>query len=149
MWVLSSAASSITPLHNPFTARIGTAEPRRVAALHDPLNALQAAVRPNRLGRLCATRATPRLPPRLPPRLVALLNALGIRFVMRCDNDGGWSAAKKFMRSAAAEANVSLNAPSADEVCDCACPAGPPALRLVRQVAPQRQSPFAGRQPGR
>ena len=68
--------------------------------------------------------------------LVALLNARGIRFVMRCDNEGGWSAAKKFMRSAAAEANVSLNAPSADEVRDWACPAGPPALRLVRQVAP-------------
>lgn len=67
--------------------------------------------------------------------LVALLNALGIRFVMRCDNDGGWRAAKTFMRSGLAEANVSLNAPSADEVRDWACPAGPPTLRLVRQVA--------------
>ena len=67
--------------------------------------------------------------------LVALLNALGIRFVMRCDNDGGWRAAKTFMRSGLLEANVSLNAPSADEVRDWACPAGPATLRLVRLVA--------------
>ncbi len=30
--------------------------------------------------------------------LVALLNARGIRFVMRCDNDSGWSATKAFKR---------------------------------------------------
>ena len=30
--------------------------------------------------------------------LVALLNDRGIRFVMRCDNDSGWSATRKFMR---------------------------------------------------
>ena len=71
--------------------------------------------------------------------LVALLNARGIRFVMRCDNAGGWGAAKKFMRSKAADATVQLNAPSAEQVRDWGCPAGPPALRLVRQVAPNGQ----------
>jgi hypothetical protein len=39
---------------------------------------------------------------------VALLSARGIRFVMRCDNDGGWSATKQFIRSGAAEASVVL-----------------------------------------
>ena len=43
------------------------------------------------------------------------------------------------MRSGLVEANVSLNAHSADEVRDWACPAGPPTLRLVRQVAPNGQ----------
>jgi Transposase DDE domain len=71
--------------------------------------------------------------------LVALLNARGIRFVMRCDNDGGWSATKQFIRSGAAEASVVLNAPSAHEVHDWGCPSGPPGLRLVRQTAPNGQ----------
>lgn len=71
--------------------------------------------------------------------LVALLNARGIRFVMRCDNNGGWRAAKSFMRSGQAQADVSLNAPSPDEVRDWGCPAGAPTLRLVRQVAPNGQ----------
>ena len=71
--------------------------------------------------------------------LVALLNARGIRFVMRCDNNGSWRAAKSFTRSGQAQADESLNAPSADEVRDLGCPAGPPTLRLVRQVAPNGQ----------
>ena len=50
--------------------------------------------------------------------LVALPNARGIRFVMRCDNNGGWRAAKSFTRSGQAQADESLNAPSADEVRD-------------------------------
>jgi hypothetical protein len=68
--------------------------------------------------------------------LVALLNARGTRFVMRCDNDGGWSAAKAFLRSGAADAWVTLNAPSVGDVRDWGCPAGRPGLRLVRQTAP-------------
>ena len=68
--------------------------------------------------------------------LVALLNARGIRFVMRCDNDGGSGATKTFLRSGAAETCVTLNAPSADDVRDWGCPAGRPGLRLVRQTAP-------------
>jgi hypothetical protein len=68
--------------------------------------------------------------------LVALLTARGIRLVMRCDNDGGWSTAKAFLRSGAADASVTLNAPSADDVRDWGCPAGRPGLRLVRQTAP-------------
>ena len=71
--------------------------------------------------------------------LVALLTARGVRFVMRCDNDSGWNAAKKFMRSGAAQASVTLNAPCAADVRDWGCPAAPPALRLVRQMAPNGQ----------
>ena len=67
--------------------------------------------------------------------LVALLNARGIRFVMRCDNDGGWSATKALLRSGAAEASVTLNPPGADDVRDWGCPGGAPVLRLVRQPA--------------
>jgi Transposase DDE domain len=71
--------------------------------------------------------------------LVALLNDRGIRFVMRCDNASGWAATKAFMRSGAVQANVTLNAPSAGEVHDWGCPPGAPALRLVRQIAPNGQ----------
>jgi hypothetical protein len=68
--------------------------------------------------------------------LVALLSARGVRFVMRCDNDGGWAATKKFLRCGAAEANVTLSKPSAEEVRDWGCPAGVSNVRLVRQTAP-------------
>ena len=64
------------------------------------------------------------------------LSARGIRFVMRCDNDSGWSVTKAFLRSGAAKACVTLNAPNAEDVRDWGCPADAPALRLVRQVAP-------------
>lgn len=72
--------------------------------------------------------------------LVALLNARAIRFVMRCDNDSGWSAARTFLRSGAAEARVTLSAPSAGDVRDWDCPAEAPQARLVRQVAPNGQT---------
>lgn len=68
--------------------------------------------------------------------LVALLNKRGIRFVMRCDNESGWSATRKFMRTGASDASVTLNAPSANELRDWGCPSGAPVLRLVRQTAP-------------
>jgi hypothetical protein len=68
--------------------------------------------------------------------LVALLNARSIRFVMRCDNDSGWGAAKTFLRSLAAEAHVTLSAPNASDVNDWGCPAQAPQARLVRQIAP-------------
>ena len=68
--------------------------------------------------------------------LVALLNARGIRFVMRCDNDSGSSASKPFMRSGAAQAWVTLNAPSANDVRDWGCPSDALRLRAVRQTAP-------------
>lgn len=71
--------------------------------------------------------------------LVALLNARAIRFVMRCDNDSGWSAARTFLRSAAAEARVTLSAPSASDVRDWGCPAQASQARLVRQIAPNGQ----------
>lgn len=68
--------------------------------------------------------------------LVALLNARGIRFVMRCDNDSGWGAAKSFTRSGLDDAWVTLNLPGADDVRDWGCPAQAPGVRLVRQTAP-------------
>lgn len=68
--------------------------------------------------------------------LVALLNARGIRFVMRCDNDSGWRAAKKFLHSGSAETHVTLNRPNAADVADWGCPARAPTVRLVRQAAP-------------
>ena len=71
--------------------------------------------------------------------LVALLNAKGIRFVMRCDNDSGWAALTAFMRSGTAEADVTLKPPSARDARDWGCPATAPALRLVRQIAPNGQ----------
>ena len=71
--------------------------------------------------------------------LVALLNARSIHFVMRCDNNSGWSAAKTFQRSGQEDARVTLNAPSADDVRDWACPAQAPEVRLVRQTAPNGQ----------
>ena len=72
-----------------------------------------------------------------PAAWLAWLNARGIRFVMRCDNDGGWGATKTFLRSGSGDAEtcVTLNAPSADDVRDWGCPAGRPGLRLVRQTA--------------
>ena len=71
--------------------------------------------------------------------LIALLNARGIRFVMRCDNNGGWSATKKFQRSGLQEAMVTISAPSADEIADWHCPPTPPTVRLVRQTSPSGQ----------
>ena len=68
--------------------------------------------------------------------LVALLSQRGIRFVMRCDNDSGWAAGKSFLRAGLHEAWVTVNPPSAGEVRDWGCPAQPPRLRLIRQVAP-------------
>ena len=71
--------------------------------------------------------------------LVALLNARGIHFVMRCDNNSGWGAAKTFLRSGQEDAWVTVNAPSADDVRDWGCPAHAPEVRLVRQTAPNGQ----------
>ena len=70
---------------------------------------------------------------------VALLSARGIRFVMRCDNDSGWGAAKAFRRSGALDSTVMLDPPSADDVRDWDCPAQAPSLRLVRQIATNGQ----------
>jgi hypothetical protein len=72
--------------------------------------------------------------------LVALLNARGIRFVMRCDNASGWGAARTFSRSGLLEDHVTFNTPSADDVRDWGCPAQAPQVRLVRQTAPNGQA---------
>lgn len=68
--------------------------------------------------------------------LVSLLCERGIRFCMRCDKEvTGWSAVKQFLRSGAAQANVTLNAPSAQDVQDWGCSPGAPEVRLVRNVS--------------
>lgn len=71
--------------------------------------------------------------------LVALLNARGIRFVMRCDKQGGWTAVRDFARSGQADGQVRLSQPSRQEVLDWGCPASAPEVRLVRQIAPNGQ----------
>ena len=68
--------------------------------------------------------------------LVALLNARGIRFAMRCDNASGWAATRRFMASGAQQQWVDLNRPSARDATDFECPHAAPRVRLVRQVAP-------------
>ncbi|WP_396270370.1 IS4 family transposase [Ideonella sp.] len=67
--------------------------------------------------------------------LVSLLQARGIRFVMRCDNTSGWAAGRKFMRGDTSASTVTLSAPKAQDVADWACPAAAPEVRLVRHVA--------------
>ena len=68
--------------------------------------------------------------------LVQLLTERGIRFVMRCDNDSGWPAVRALVRSAQAEAAVTLNTPSARDAADWGCTRRAPTVRLVRNVAP-------------
>jgi len=65
-----------------------------------------------------------------------LLNARGIRFVVRCDNDSGWGATKAFLHSGADEASLTLKAPNAQDVRDCGRLVEMPRVRLVRQTSP-------------
>lgn len=68
--------------------------------------------------------------------LVSLLCERGIRFCMRCDKElTGWSAVKQFLRSGAAQAHVTLNTPSAQDVRDWGCSPSAPVVRLVRNVS--------------
>ena len=72
--------------------------------------------------------------------LVHLLNARGIGFIMRCDTvSGGWSGVRQFMRAGSAQAQISLSAPCKQDAADWGCPALPPQVRVVRQVAPNGQ----------
>jgi len=71
--------------------------------------------------------------------LVALLNARGIRFVMRCDKHGGWTAVREFARSGHDDSRVRLSKPSREDVRDWGCPVEAPEVRLVRQMAPNGQ----------
>jgi hypothetical protein len=68
--------------------------------------------------------------------LVALLNELGVRFCMRCDNSSSWSALRTFMRSGVDDQWVTLRSPSAEDAAVWGCSRTPPRLRLVRQIAP-------------
>jgi Transposase DDE domain len=67
--------------------------------------------------------------------LVALLCERGIRFVMRCDKLTGWSAVRHFLRTGEDQAQVTLNAPSAQDVADWGCAATAPSVRIVRNVS--------------
>jgi hypothetical protein len=67
--------------------------------------------------------------------LVALLLDRGIHFCIRCDG-GGWSEVRRFVRSGATDAVVTLNAPSADDDQTWGCGRDAPRVRLVRQVSP-------------
>jgi hypothetical protein len=68
--------------------------------------------------------------------LVCLLNELGIRWCMRCDNERGWAPVRTFMRSGADEAWVTLSAPSAEDAQTWGCGRAAPRVRLVRQISP-------------
>jgi len=68
--------------------------------------------------------------------LVAILDARGIKWCMRCDNDAGWAPVRKFMRSGADEAQVTLSEPSASDDATWGCGRCAPRVRLVRQVTP-------------
>jgi len=67
--------------------------------------------------------------------LVAMLNQRGIRFVMRCDKESGWSAVCRFVRSGAQDNVVRLSKPSAQDVADWGCKPDAPEVRLVRHVS--------------
>ena len=67
--------------------------------------------------------------------LVSLLCERGIRFVMRCDKLTGWSAVRRFLHSGAEQAQVTLNAPSAQDVADWGCAPTAPELRVLRNVS--------------
>jgi hypothetical protein len=68
--------------------------------------------------------------------LVSLLSERGIRFCMRCDKEvTGWSALKQFLHSGAAQAQVTLSAPSDQDVQDWGCSPDALEVRLVRNVS--------------
>jgi Transposase DDE domain len=67
--------------------------------------------------------------------LVALLCERGIRFVMRCDKLTGWSSVRHFLRTGEAQAQVTLNAPSAQDAADWGCAPVAPSVRVVRNVS--------------
>ena len=68
--------------------------------------------------------------------LINLLNARGIRFIMRCDTaSGSWRPLREFMRSDQAEALVKLTAPQARDAADWGCSPQAPTVRLVRNTA--------------
>jgi hypothetical protein len=61
--------------------------------------------------------------------LINLLQARGIRFVMRCDTTaGGWCALREFMRGDRAEAMATLSAPKPEDVAAWGCSAK---LRII------------------
>ena len=67
--------------------------------------------------------------------LVHMLQQRGIRYVMRCDSTSGWAAVRNFLRAGHSDEQVTLNAPSAQDVADWGCPTQRPHTRLVRSVA--------------
>jgi hypothetical protein len=68
--------------------------------------------------------------------LVAVLQELGVRWCMRCDNGSGWAPVRAFMRTASNEAFVTLSPPSASDDQIWGCGRTAPTVRLVRQISP-------------
>lgn len=71
--------------------------------------------------------------------LVQLLNERGIKFIMRCDNNSGWTAMRQFVRGNLDDATAQLNLPSAQEARDWGIQRVAPSVRLVRQISPGGQ----------
>jgi hypothetical protein len=72
--------------------------------------------------------------------LVNLLNARGLRFIIRCDTtSGGWRSLRQFIRSDLHDATLTLKPPKAQDVADWSCSALPPQVRVVRSIAPNGQ----------
>jgi hypothetical protein len=68
--------------------------------------------------------------------LINLLNARGIRVIMRCDTTaGGWTMLRSFMRGQLPESLITLSPPKPCDVIDWGCSAQAPTVRVVRQVS--------------
>jgi hypothetical protein len=73
--------------------------------------------------------------------LIHLLNERGIGFIMRCDTlRGGWRSLRQFIRGNAAEATITLSAPTPQDAADWQCSPLPPQVRVVRQITPNGQT---------
>ncbi|HET9643645.1 MAG TPA: transposase [Burkholderiaceae bacterium] len=71
--------------------------------------------------------------------LVQLLNERGIKFIMRCDNNSGWTTMRQFVRDNLDDATAQLNVPSAQDARDWGIQRVAPSVRLVRQISPGGQ----------
>ncbi len=72
--------------------------------------------------------------------LVNLLDARGLRFIIRCDtSSGGWRSLRQFMRSDLHDTTITLKPPKPQDVADWGCPATAPKVRVVRSITPNGQ----------
>ena len=68
--------------------------------------------------------------------LVSVLNARAIAFCMRCESRSTFKVVREFMRSARAEAVVTLPTPNRTDAADYECARTPSTVRLIRDVTP-------------